>query len=186
MQHGVIGPKMYIANKDRGYGSTRLHMDVADAWNALHCGLADWLMFRRQDADALAKFFCEQGIFVGPGHPVHAQQICVTDDMLTTLEEKTGIRPYRVRQHKGDMVFIPVRCIHQVKFSSLIRSYHYPHNLQVSNLSNSIKSACNFFHINRFFRRTLLVWMDYGERMCCKLLRQCFMPTWRSPENVGY
>ena len=118
MQHGVIGPKMYIANKDRGYGSTRLHMDVADAWNVLHCGLADWLMFRRQDADALAKFFCEQGIFVGPGHPVHAQQICVTDDMLTTLEEKTGIRPYRVRQHKGDMVFIPVRCIHQVKFPS--------------------------------------------------------------------
>jgi [histone H3]-dimethyl-L-lysine9 demethylase len=108
---------MYIAKKDKGYGSTRLHMDVADAWNVLHHGLANWLLFRRQDGDSVTEFFRECGIFIGPGHPIHAQQIYVTDDILSTLEEKTGIRPYKFRQCQGDMVFIPVRCIHQVKFS---------------------------------------------------------------------
>lgn len=120
----ITGPKMYIAFLDKGsYGSTKLHLDVADAWNILlQAGnngddeVAIWLIFCRQDADTIAKFFRDQNIFVHPGHPVHAQQIFVTADMLTLLEEKTGVRPYVVRQRQGDTVFVPALSAHQVRF----------------------------------------------------------------------
>ncbi len=47
------------------------------------------------------------------------------------------------------VIWFSFQCAASTRWSfRLIRSYHYPHNLQVSNLSDSIKSACDFFHIN--------------------------------------
>ena len=54
-----VGPKMYSALRDKkGIGSTRLHLDVAPAFNVLAYadsqGCATWKIFARKDADLLA------------------------------------------------------------------------------------------------------------------------------------
>jgi lysine-specific demethylase 3 len=125
---------MYNALFDRaGLGSTRLHVDVADAWNVLlHAGkggadgFAVWIIFRREDAEVVAQFLRDQGISVGPGHPIHLQQSYFTANLLSLLEEKTGVRPYTIHQRQGDMVLIPVGCAHQVRSTFWFKRQTHP------------------------------------------------------------
>ncbi|KAF9488637.1 hypothetical protein BDN71DRAFT_1343884, partial [Pleurotus eryngii] len=52
-----IGPKVYAAtaskHDDHHHGSTRLHMDMADAVNIMASGRALWHIFHSEDADAI-------------------------------------------------------------------------------------------------------------------------------------
>jgi len=112
---------MYNALRDKGgHGSTKLHGDVADAWNLLlHANpvgsTADWHMFAPEDADALAEYMRRK---LGcKGNPIHHQQTYLTASDLADLREATGIRPFVISQKEGDMVFIPVGCPHQVRTS---------------------------------------------------------------------
>ena len=108
---------MYSALRDRkGIGSTRLHMDVAPAFNVLaHAesqGCATWQIFARKDADPLAVWMRER--YKIKGHPVHQQQIYLTKTDLADLWNEIKIQPYTIHQRQNHIVLIPPGCPHQV------------------------------------------------------------------------
>jgi hypothetical protein len=123
-----IGPKMYNAFAAQegpdGQGSTRLHMDVADAINIMlyasdrpdgSPGCAVWDLFRAEDADAIRTFLKDK---YSTSHkftdPIHAQMFYLNSDLRRELFEKHGIASFRVYQYPGQAVFIPAGCAHQV------------------------------------------------------------------------
>jgi|ERR1700691_1344175 hypothetical protein len=115
-----IGPKMYSALRDKNnVGSTRLHLDVTDAFNVLpfahEHGCAIWWTFARKDADALAAWLRKR--YNCQGHPIHQQQIFLTENDLRDLWDEAGIRPYIIRQRPNETVLIPSGCAHQVRHS---------------------------------------------------------------------
>jgi hypothetical protein len=129
---------MYIAYATSPHhnGSTKLHMDITDAWNtclwaaapaANEPGYALWHIFSASDAALLRKFITEECGFAGLGDPIHSQFIYLTPDMLRRLFKMYGIRPYTVHQYPGETVFIPAYCAHQV-----------------ANMADAIKIACDF------------------------------------------
>ncbi|KAJ6567358.1 Clavaminate synthase-like protein [Mycena vulgaris] len=134
-----LGPKMYNANANREAfgtkGSTRLHMDMADALNIMtyaapdpdgKAGCAAWDLFRAQDSENLRRFMRAKFTTVGPD-PIHSQQVYLDDDSRRELWEQYGVKSYRVYQKAGEAVFIPAGCAHQVR-----------------NLSDCIKVAIDF------------------------------------------
>jgi lysine-specific demethylase 3 len=108
-----------------GQGSTRMHMDVADAVNIMlyaspmadgSPGCAVWDLFRAEDADAIrdflttkyaakAKFFTD---------PIHSQMFYLDAALRQELFEHKGVKSFRVYQYPGQAVFIPAGCAHQV------------------------------------------------------------------------
>ncbi|KAJ7087277.1 Clavaminate synthase-like protein [Mycena belliarum] len=133
-----LGPKMYNANANRvagTKGSTRLHMDMADALNIMTYaapdpegkeGSAAWDLFRAQDSDQIRKFLRVK-FAITALDPIHSQQVYLDDDSRRELWEKHGVKSYRVYQKAGEAVFIPAGCAHQVR-----------------NLSDCIKVAIDF------------------------------------------
>ncbi|KAA1466060.1 hypothetical protein DENSPDRAFT_862224 [Dentipellis sp. KUC8613] len=123
-----LGPKMYNAmaseEKPGAKGSTRLHMDMADAVNImLHAepcpdgspGFAAWDLFRWEDAAQLRKFLKKRFSNGGQAHdPIHSQQIYLDSEMRKELFDDFGIKSYRVIQRPGEAIFIPAGCAHQV------------------------------------------------------------------------
>ncbi|KAF7331679.1 hypothetical protein MKEN_00047600 [Mycena kentingensis (nom. inval.)] len=139
-----LGPKMYNANANLEEmsivkGSTRLHMDMADALNIMtyaakdpdgNEGRAAWDLFRAEDSDKIRLFL--RGVIpksdAGPGpDPIHGQQIYLNDDMRRQLLAEHGVKSYRVYQKQGEAIFIPAGCAHQVR-----------------NMSDCIKIAIDF------------------------------------------
>ncbi|KAF5393641.1 hypothetical protein D9757_000422 [Collybiopsis confluens] len=122
-----LGPKMYNAmasNQAPGSkGSTRLHMDMADALNvmtyAADCpdgspGCAVWDLFRAEDSVKLRAYLKEKFPNTLPTDPIHGQQVYLDEDMRMELAEKWGVYSFRVYQRPGEAVFIPAGCAHQV------------------------------------------------------------------------
>ena len=141
----ILGPKMYnsfASSQEPGSkGSTRLHMDMADALNVMlyasKCedgtdGYAVWDLFRAEDSDKLRGFLRKRfgqpknglpGIGGGGGSgggiviahdPIHGQQFYLDVELRQALFEEYGVKSYRVYQRPGDGVFIPAGCAHQV------------------------------------------------------------------------
>ncbi|KAK0485497.1 hypothetical protein EDD18DRAFT_1293050 [Armillaria luteobubalina] len=121
-----LGPKMYNAmasNQRRGSnGSTRLHMDIADAINVMthSCdgpdgspGCAAWDLYRREDNDAIRKFLKQKFQFEGQD-PIHSQQFYLTEDLRLELWQLHHVQSYRVYQRPGEAIVIPAGCTHQV------------------------------------------------------------------------
>ena len=117
-------------------GTTRLHMDMADAVNIMvHAertpdgapGCAAWDIFRAEDSGLLRAFFKKN--FKGQYHndPIHAQQFYLDPNLRAQLYRDYGVRSFRIYQRPGEAVFIPAGCAHQV-----------------CNLSDTIKVACDF------------------------------------------
>lgn len=115
---------MYNALKDIFQcGSTKLHTDVSDAWNINLYGFpssepAIWLMFRRNQAEALAHALRKLDRLKGisrDGNPILQHRVFLTDTDLEFLA-KEGIRPYVIHQRPGEMIFIPAGCPHQVEY----------------------------------------------------------------------
>ncbi|KZV86429.1 Clavaminate synthase-like protein [Exidia glandulosa HHB12029] len=137
-----LGPKMYNAfasdMEPGSKGSTKLHMDMADAVNIMHFatsrpdggeGGAVWDIFRSQDSDAVRKFLrsrfkdkCPAG-----ADPIHQQLYYLDRELLAALKAEHGVVSCRVYQRPGEAVFIPAGCAHQV-----------------CNLSDCIKVAVDF------------------------------------------
>ncbi|KAJ7429071.1 Clavaminate synthase-like protein [Mycena galericulata] len=135
-----LGPKMYNAHANledsNTQGSTRLHMDMADAINIMAYaardpkgeeGRAAWDIFRAQDSDKI-RLFMDMKYNLPPGEdPIHSQKIYLDDDARLELWTTFKVKSYRVYQTAGQAVFIPAGCAHQVR-----------------NLSDCIKVAIDF------------------------------------------
>lgn len=104
-------------------GSTRLHMDMADALNVMTyaspCpdgspGCAAWDLFRAEDSAKIRTFL--KAKFPGsiPTDPIHGQQVYLDEVMRKELADEQGVFSYRVYQRPGEAVFIPAGCAHQV------------------------------------------------------------------------
>ncbi|KAG6914222.1 hypothetical protein DXG01_001676, partial [Tephrocybe rancida] len=145
-----IGPKMYNAMATTlsagSKGSTRLHMDMADAVNIMTYaspapnggpGCAAWDLFRAEDSDKLRAYLASrntQGVSGGAAQkdwtandPIHGQQFYLDEEMRVELWEIWGVMSYRFYQRPGEAVFIPAGCAHQV-----------------ANLADCIKVAVDF------------------------------------------
>ncbi|KAJ7175655.1 Clavaminate synthase-like protein [Mycena filopes] len=145
-----LGPKMYNAygNPQQtgpdSEGSTKLHMDMADALNImLHAeeqpdgkiGCAAWDIFRACDSTKLRTFLKWKFPGYSDTDPIHSQRLYLTDPLRAELYNKTQVKSYRVYQEAGQGVFIPAGCAHQV-----------------SNLSDCIKIAIDFVSPNNITR----------------------------------
>jgi lysine-specific demethylase 3 len=122
-----LGPKMYNAmasfESAGSKGSTRLHMDMADAINIMtyasptpdgKSGCAAWDLFRACDADKLRVFLRRKFKGSYQHDPIHSQQIYLDSTLRKELFDMYGIKSYRVYQKPGEAVFIPAGCAHQV------------------------------------------------------------------------
>lgn len=150
-----LGPKMYIAwpgeHRAGGQGTTKLHMDIADAVNVLlyasndlrimngHAA-AQWDIFRAEDAEKIRQFLRQHCGAHKKEDPIHSQEFFLDDHLLQKLYEEKGVYSWRILQHAGESVFIPAGCAHQV-----------------CNLTDCIKIAVDFLspcNIERCFKLT--------------------------------
>ncbi|KZV63943.1 hypothetical protein PENSPDRAFT_554904, partial [Peniophora sp. CONT] len=130
------GPKGYLAQGGTDGATTFFHCDVADAVNIMfNCdrqaddqeGGALWTMVAREHMGLAEKLLRERKKWDGTkGHPVHAQQLDITEADVVYLRER-GVRVWTFVQRMGEAVFIPAGVGHQVK-----------------NLSSCIKIAVDF------------------------------------------
>ncbi|KAJ3863241.1 hypothetical protein EV359DRAFT_43498, partial [Lentinula novae-zelandiae] len=122
-----LGPKMYNAmasyQDSSSRGSTRLHMDMADAVNvmtyAADCpdgstGCAAWDLFSAEDSAKLRGYLKKKFPGALTMDPIHGQQVYLDETMRKELAEEWGVYSFRVYQRPGEAVFIPAGCAHQV------------------------------------------------------------------------
>ncbi|KAF9224367.1 Clavaminate synthase-like protein [Gyrodon lividus] len=122
-----LGPKMYNAMSSfesaGSKGSTRLHMDMADAINIMTStaptpdgkpGCAAWDLFRACDADKLRTFLRRKFKGTYQHDPIHSQQFYLDSTLRKELFDMYGIKSHRVYQKPGEAVLIPAGCAHQV------------------------------------------------------------------------
>lgn len=118
-----------------GKGSTRLHMDMADAVNImLHTspplgenvplehapGVAAWDIFRAEDADKIRAYLREWARKSKPSwiitdDPIHTHAYYIDSGMRKQLWREYGVRSWRIYQRQGEAIFIPAGCAHQVR-----------------------------------------------------------------------
>lgn len=104
-------------------GSTRLHLDMADAVNIMlyaantpdgKPGSAVWDLFKAEDSLKLRKFLKRKFKGQYQHDPIHSQQFYLDSHLRQELYEEFGVMSYRVYQKPGEAVFIPAGCAHQV------------------------------------------------------------------------
>ncbi|EKM59423.1 uncharacterized protein PHACADRAFT_249898 [Phanerochaete carnosa HHB-10118-sp] len=135
-----LGPKMYNAmasyESEGSKGSTRLHLDMADAVNVMlyasstpggEPGSAAWDLFRAEDSSKIRKFLKRKFKGQFQHDPIHSQQFYLDAPLRKELYEEFSVKSYRIYQKPGEAVFIPAGCAHQV-----------------CNLADCIKVACDF------------------------------------------
>ncbi|KAH8106073.1 hypothetical protein BXZ70DRAFT_1004357 [Cristinia sonorae] len=122
-----LGPKMYNAMASfegpGSKGSTRLHMDMADAVNIMMYasptpdnkpGCAVWDLFEPGDAPKLRKFLKKRYKGQYQNDPIHSQTFYLDSQLRQELYDDYGIKSHRIYQKPGEAVFIPAGCAHQV------------------------------------------------------------------------
>jgi len=128
----ITGPKMYNAmasfESAGSKGSTRIHMDMADAVNIMTYaspspdgkpGCAVWDLFRAEDAKGLRQFLRKKFKGVYQHDPIHSQQFYLDAQLRKELYDAQGIMSHRVYQKPGEAIFIPAGCAHQVRILPL-------------------------------------------------------------------
>ncbi|KAG6336334.1 hypothetical protein ID866_2759 [Astraeus odoratus] len=121
-----LGPKMYNAmasfESTGSKGSTRLHMDMADALNIMTFaaptpdgkpGCAVWDLFRASDSEKLRHFLKRKFKGTYQHDPIHSQQFYLDSQLRKDLFDTYGVKSHRVYQRPGEAVFIPAGCAHQ-------------------------------------------------------------------------
>lgn len=124
------GPKMYNAlasiETAGGKGSTKLHMDMADALNIMTYasptrdgkpGTAAWDLFRAEDSDTIRMFLKKKFKGTFQHDPIHSQLFYLDTPLRHELWTDFGVKSYRVYQKPGEAIFIPAGCAHQVSYS---------------------------------------------------------------------
>lgn len=119
---------MYIAYASKASGvhtgSTFLHKDVTSAYNiALDVadssngepGFALWHIWPAWSSPMLEEFIGQAELVPAEdGNPIHGQKVYLTEPMIEVFARKYGVHPFAIRQRKGEAVFIPANCPHQV------------------------------------------------------------------------
>ena len=109
-------------------GSTRLHMDMADAINIMlfsaptfdgRPGCAAWDLFKAEDSSKLRKFLRKKFKGQFQHDPIHSQQFYLDASLRQELYQDYGVKSHRIYQKPGEAVFIPAGCAHQVRVGSL-------------------------------------------------------------------
>lgn len=104
-------------------GSTRLHMDMADAVNVMlyaaqtpdgKPGTAAWDLFRAEDSVKIRQFLRKKFKGQFQNDPIHCQLFYLDSVLRKELLDEHGVMSYRVYQKPGDAIFIPAGCAHQV------------------------------------------------------------------------
>ncbi|GAB1528085.1 hypothetical protein RhiTH_011276 [Rhizoctonia solani] len=184
-----LGPKMYNAFTSSegpgGQGSTRLHMDMADAVNimmyASDCpdgspGVAAWDIFRACDSEKIRSYlrrhFKDRASEFRD--PIHSQLFYLDSHHRKKLYEEEHVYSWRIYQRPGDAVFIPAGCAHQV-----------------CNLADCIKIAIDFVSIENIDRCEKLTteFRNENDTFTWKedvlQLRTMMMYAWRSTTQLG-
>ncbi|KAH7332919.1 hypothetical protein B0J17DRAFT_676934 [Rhizoctonia solani] len=183
-----LGPKMYNAFTSSegpgGQGSTRLHMDMADAVNIMMYasgssdgspGVAAWDIFRASDSDKirayLRKHFKDRASEFRD--PIHSQLFYLDSYHRKKLYDEEQVYSWRIYQRPGDAVFIPAGCAHQV-----------------CNLADCIKIAIDFVSIENIDRCEKLTteFRNENDTFTWKedvlQLRTMMMYAWRSTTQL--
>ncbi|CAE6469855.1 unnamed protein product [Rhizoctonia solani] len=183
-----LGPKMYNAFTSSegpgGQGSTRLHMDMADAVNIMMYasgssdgspGVAAWDIFRASDSDKirayLRRHFKDRASEFRD--PIHSQLFYLDSHHRKKLYEEERVFSWRIYQRPGDAVFIPAGCAHQV-----------------CNLADCIKIAIDFVSIENIDRCEKLTteFRNENDTFTWKedvlQLRTMMMYAWRSTTQL--
>ncbi|KAG8794161.1 hypothetical protein FRC12_000341 [Ceratobasidium sp. 428] len=163
-----LGPKMYNAFKSSegtsGQGSTRLHMDMADAVNVMMFahdsdgklpGAAAWDIFRASDSDKirayLRRHFDDRS--ADYADPIHSQLFYLDSSHRRQLYEEEKVYSWRIYQQPGEAVFIPAGCAHQV-----------------CNLADCIKVAIDFVSLEN---------IDRCEKLTAEFRDENITETWK-------
>lgn len=172
-------------------GSTLLHKDVTAAYNiALDVanlpdggpGHALWHIWPAWSSSMLEKFIFEQGL-ASPdeGNPIHGQRVYLDENHIKAFAEEYKVKPFVIRQQKGQAVFIPPDCPHSViviiTFAILVlTAYRYPTRRTVSstpgtssaqrNSPKSVVSRTNYANPGYFL----------GARTFCSFIRHYGTP----------
>jgi len=131
-----VGPKMYNAlatdEKPGTLGTTKLHMDMADAVNIMvHAGpcgdqegYAIWDIYRAEDSEKIREYlkkfpspFILKPLPDGSSpeqDPIHTQGFYLDPTKRKELYDQHGVYSHRIYQRPGQAVFIPAGCAHQV------------------------------------------------------------------------
>ncbi len=114
-------PDTIIADSAR-QGSTKLHLDMSGAVNIMVVDIADrgslWTIFAAEDADPIRRYLRRKHSLPSSSPcPIHSQNYFLGPIDLRTLFVEENVVPYIFTQKKGQAVFIPVGCPHQVKHS---------------------------------------------------------------------
>jgi [histone H3]-dimethyl-L-lysine9 demethylase len=106
----------------RTRGTTRLHMDMSDAFNVMtyaektpsgDAGYAVWDIFRPEDASKIRQYLLKRHNLCSVD-PIHRQQYYLDKSQMEELWKEYGVKSHHVIQKPGDGVFIPAGCAHQV------------------------------------------------------------------------
>ncbi|KAG8905755.1 hypothetical protein FRB99_008328 [Tulasnella sp. 403] len=169
-----IGPKMYNAFEASetagGKGSTRLHMDMADAVNIMLYasprrngtpGTAVWDIFRAEDSIKIREYLVDK---FGPAEtdPIHSQYYYFDSEMRKELHDKYGVKSWRIYQKPGEAVFIPAGCAHQV-----------------CNLADCIKVAVDFVSPENVQRCEKLT-KEFREQNQAKAWKEDVLELWQT------
>ncbi|CAE7139566.1 unnamed protein product [Rhizoctonia solani] len=183
-----LGPKMYNAftsiEGPGGQGSTRLHMDMADAVNIMMYasespdgspGVAAWDIFRASDSDKIRAYLRRN--FKDRANefrdPIHSQLFYLDSNHRKRLYDEEQVFSWRIYQRPGDAVFIPAGCAHQV-----------------CNLADCIKIAIDFVSIENIDRCEKLTteFRNENDTFTWKedvlQLRTMMMYAWRSTTQL--
>ncbi|KEP50096.1 Jmjd1a protein [Rhizoctonia solani 123E] len=183
-----LGPKMYNAftsvEGPGGQGSTRLHMDMADAVNIMMYasqspdgspGVAAWDIFRAKDSDKIRAYLRRH--FKDRANefrdPIHSQLFYLDSHHRKKLCDEEQVFSWRIYQRPGDAVFIPAGCAHQV-----------------CNLADCIKIAIDFVSIENIDRCEKLTteFRNENDTFTWKedvlQLRTMMMYAWRSTTQL--
>ena len=82
-----------------------------------------------------------------PKDPVLSQNIYLCPSMLHELALQHDIKASTFIQKQGDAVFIPVGCAHQVHFDLIFTTIDHVIKAYISNITSTIKIACDFISI---------------------------------------